>query len=558
MYDNIQILVKGHRFSVAQPKDANFFAQAITIPVTDEIDVKHFLTRRSLSKLVYDFDETDTDQGNEYYRVPATLSFDLDNINTYDGSNTMDHFFKIAEDTTFIKYFVTVKLRSTGRNSFDTVWQGIINQDALKLEKRQSILTVEVLGLEKEFKQYYENTRMKSPLEMVWSETVEFSETGQSVLQEYIQSVMEQVFNNPRIRAINIEPSLQDWRVTQTPFFYVPSLNPYQITNCRTSYERFFENKKTTWDWFLSLCNSMGWVFYFTYTNSGAELNIRNRVSIDVTNRTVDYSQIIEHSISKSSPSITFDNILIIAGAEDGADEPFFNDNVAMKGARILIISNQIEENYNLRHYDYVEVIANQYREGMSIGYSFVKYNGEDDDVYRLRKYIGTSSTPENYIDFEIKKYNTLFINAGSSDPYIMKVNFITRQTTGYSSDVNLPALTEGDMTFSGCAGEMLVRYDFGYPYHYQEYVKDATGGNNVGYFKNNMKKFLNSRDNKVIEWSEERINFNLFEQYNFTNVQNLPGFGNIDISEQFSPVKISIDLLNDQTEYVCQKTLAA
>src|SRR5690606_9266498 len=96
------------------------------------------------------------------------------------------------------------------------------------------------------------------------------------------------------------------------------------------------------------------------------------------------------HKITKSSPFIAFDNIVIIAGAEDGADEPFFNNNVAMKGARILIISNLVEENYNLRHYDYVEVIANQYREGMTVGYSFVKYNGEDDETYRLRRYTGT------------------------------------------------------------------------------------------------------------------------------------------------------------------------
>ncbi len=531
-HSELNITCQGFVFDVQQPAEANFFNNSVTpVPVTPEIDLKNFIIDNTLNDITFDFTETDTDTSNKMYYVPSDFSCELTNIKRYSGDNRLEHFFKMGEDTTFIKYLIKVKEYGSVKMLF------IVNQDALADSKRQTRLKLQAVGLEKEFKEHCEKLRLPEPNAIPWTQNVIFTEINQNVRQIYLKNILQTVLNFTFIKKIEIENSLLDWRVTETPFFYVESTSPTRIQNCKTSYERFYTAEFPIWDWLVSTFNSMIWVFYFTVTNEGLTLHIRNSDSIDLPVRTLDKSDIrIDYSVSKKVPFIRFKNIVIIDGYEDGADEPFFvppHENVRLKGARIILVSNSTPENFNVHHFNRVDIVAGTYQEKW-VNYSFIKYNGEDNYRFNLSKY----TAPNEYFNFSISKSDTLFINAGSSNPEIMKVNFRTRQNTGHTKDVT--PLNTYEMLYTGCAGQQLVRYDYGYPYHYSDYIK-------ANRFKNNLKKFLYTRSNKCFEFSENQRNWNFFEQYKFTNIRN------IGINDKFAPVKIKLNLFKKVTSYICQ-----
>src|SRR5690606_28065811 len=120
-----------------------------------------------------------------------------------------------------------------------------------------------------------------------------------------------------------------------------------------------------------------------------------------------------------------YDMVILINGLMDGGDGPFTlqgNYYPELKGARLIILSNTYESNFEMKHWDTAERFANDNIRLTWQDHALFKYASEDENVFRIYKFTGQNNSL--IIDlFEVPQSKILRIDAGSPVPYAMKID---------------------------------------------------------------------------------------------------------------------------------------
>jgi hypothetical protein len=268
----------------------------------------------------------------------------------------------------------------------------------------------------------------------------------------------------------------------------------------KSGYERFWASGMSRYEWFSTLCASMGWVFYYWNDN----FFIKNRSSDLLDTKALDYQKIIDLEVSKDSGYNTFKHVLVLDGVIFGTDE---SGGGQSRGARFNMIT-AFDTTPNQTWWTRLNgTLLNEH----DIGWRFMMYWNEDDSAWRyvIREWDASHHYGQNIIT--IPKEQLARINAGDSKAY----------WTGYRANNGTYFLfTEGEsneisgneIRFKGCTGSMLfkiVRNSI--TDTYLDYVK-------TDLFKNNFLKFYYQKTSRKMDVKYKEAILNPLVIYSIIN----------------------------------------
>jgi hypothetical protein len=123
-----------------------------------------------MGDLEYTFDETKyVNYTNLINKETSDITFQISGIV---NNRFMQSFFEVFSDTTYIKYLVKIVEKTTNK----LLWTGVVNQNRVtepfKPARDSEIISVHVIGLEKEFKEYYSDKKLPEADTIVWDKTI--------------------------------------------------------------------------------------------------------------------------------------------------------------------------------------------------------------------------------------------------------------------------------------------------------------------------------------------------------------------------------------------------
>jgi len=612
--DKLKILCQGFWWSpetIGQHFEKMTFIANETQPAnfTDEIDLTPFIIRESLEDIEYNLEElaiSENGKANEKYFLSSALRFDIiggvkssfkmkrnfsEPMTT--GDYSMDDFFRITEDTSYIKYKVSVRYKING--IWKTIYKGVIEQDGLTAtysrDNNNEIIKIQVYGYEKQFKEYFEKKQLPS----LYSNSFytcryyirEYKQGGFDLVQpKYngLYGIFNPIFlgTYPDAMYFDIKVNMKIGSITYDENNFsvidIPHFTKYGGSNFdenhfifyKNGYERIRADNETIFGFIKKLCNSMGWVFFFAMVqpvnpNSDYELRfcIRDRFARDtaqsfkIDNNLIDKAGI---KITKCNSEPTVQAVIIPNGEFKGGynkgvmpEQSFMFASPNFWGKRIIILNesnnliktsggSQIAAN----HFDFVSEDGQEGYNGVRF-YPYAQEVSKDDNEYKFFtaegiKKTGDYAEPDLITQYSYGSKDILIIDAG--------VNKTGRQIDGTNKIHSDMDVTESSQTsdramyFTGCYGECLSiqagingKY---ITYNYEDFVKTEN-------FRNNFLKFKAVRSNLTVELSYLGIITNPNQSIQFENNPKLS-------NEKFSISNLKFNLEKGKTEITLTK----
>lgn len=496
--DNLKILCRGYQWAVGtKPEDINFFSSVARTPIGIEIDLQDFLL--DLGKLKYSFEGTDSGYSSaRHYFESGNLSLKLDSA-VYINSSTpyLEQYFKIKEDTTYIKYKVVVS-----HTVYGLLFSGTVHQDGLKEAFTQGnnsdIIDCMIVGFEKEFRDYYATKSLKSPHgDFIWD-----SQFAGMLFKKFADLFLLHV-DNSFINQYEIESEIRDWWCSKHPVFKKRSdVGEYLL---KQGYERIYQSGDKVLNWFTATANCMGWIYYIFKE----KFYLRNRSGYTLPTVQYDFGLINEYTIGKKKPARDYDTIMLIQGVWEGG-KLYTTSGTPQAGPRIKILGEKQEIFENTWHFNRITGLENAgYILHNDIGHKHSIYSGEDSEEFRIANITHESGRfTQNISTF--KKENQLRLNGGSSSDNWWLVNL--REGTERPWDSTVGHGQESGI-FTGCHGEQLCKINGNgtLNMNYDNYSKSQA-------FKNNWAKFLDSKINIAIDVEMDMLVTDPFHNVEFIN----------------------------------------
>lgn len=282
-------------------KDVNFFSNGQRV-VSPPIDLTDYLIKNSLGKFTLGIQNIDSGDFSLYIES-GNVSFQLLNGKEWQyGQGISEYFgvYNLNKRQKFLVKFIT--------DDGQQVFEGIIYGHNLDFLNRESeVLSVLVVGFEKEFKDYYSNIRLKEV--SGWTNLPGISLQGLQVIP--LIDVLEQNFNSEFLQ-IELSPALLNYKVAKYPYFYtpIPQFNG-GTAFIKTGYESFRRDLCSTFDWINSTVLPMGWVYFF----EGRKLHIKNLYELSYDVQVIDFEKTnITHSVENEIDDAVIENIIIDDG----------------------------------------------------------------------------------------------------------------------------------------------------------------------------------------------------------------------------------------------------
>lgn len=576
MYNDIKILAQG--FQWKQNIIGNDFYKvsflntvnngSLTYDVfTSQLDITNYIIKDSISELTFSLEDFFSNERNDKCFTASNFSFSVS-----DKAYNLKDFFGLVPtstfngDTTYIKYLIKLYYKNS------LVWQGVLNPEMIEEEistsKDSHIIKLTIIGIEKEFQDYYTNVKLsdivfpsgfwtnQSPL-YVYNKGGVTTIPRMANLREVLQIFFVKVNFNGLISTVNmgsIYPKYQnytgDWIIFYDRHFTKYLSNPKaRLKNVRNSFDSAIDRGETVWGFFSKLCNSMGWVFYFNHYKSGTteimELVVKNRYDTTSTLQSniinVNNTNLLTPlTIKKKDNRIKYPFVIL----RDGAWSNLLTSN----GNRCLVISNDtsipIGTNFisKLIPAPIFPYTGNLYA---YYGDEFVKLNSETNNEISFTSFTGVSTLNQNLwtqTKYNISDRNALIIDGGDSNNMY---RFNIENGSNYYDGTTLG--NAEDFDYSGNYGNMLGYF---YPgetpiwsdllYCYSDYVKGYHINRNI--FVDNMRALLVGKNNVATDIVIKQVETNILKTVHFET-------GTAYYSDKnFSITELKIDFVNDMT----------
>lgn len=487
--------------------EVNFFGHTTSGFV--EVDLQDFYIMDSLRNVDYKFEGIDN-VTKALYITASSTRLQVNNIKEYRTGKCLDDFFELYEPNPYIRFkFDLIK-------DGETIYSGIIYPDKIKMNDRiRDVIDITVLGWEVEFKTYYSNKTLAG-IEGVLHDlsSLVYNQVA------FLYSALKENFPAGAYLNYNMESALRLYLISYRPYFYweMPGFtnNHMFFKNGYTNFQRDLINR---FDWFNSLCLSMGWVWFF-YLN---KFNIKKRASLDFPLLTLDYNNtFITHNITKSVHDLAVDNILINDGYFGG--NPLTGTNaygLDLKGTRNCIYSalNSYHNNTNpWKHISWHHDPGGVYNLNVR-DHNFMIKDSETDYNYNFKSHYVKPDGHVTTSSYAFGKRQTLFINPvinsinksriDLGNPWYTDLNAGIWNGNSYYNDEELSTY---DMSYYGNPANSIFRTTGSSSYEtYQDYIKTVT-------FYDNFKKFLRSNVQVVFDVTVGQLITNPLQTIKITN----------------------------------------
>jgi len=541
MINNYKILCYKFEWEdVEQYSECNFFNTENTGNLIGTVDLVEYLT--DINSFKYTFNDVSEDGKLNLYNEASNFSLVVSGIK--DNSILYD-FFEIGTDVFFVKY----KIKVTNKNTNEVIYEGIIAIDSIKEKlspsEDQKLINLEVLGMEKEFANYFNNVKIP-----IWnsydgwvreSNLHDFSFNGYQVNywgQNFI-SLMYKMFNESV--TILTDPDIEKWRVINYPYLNSPT-NHVNVDNNfifqKTGLNNLFDKGETVFGFFSKLCNSMGWIFYI----KEEKLYIKNRSLTTPVLHNLNKTNIKDIEISKNEPN-KFDSIILLDG--------IIRARISVAGVNVdglnrfyLITNNNFTEYSNIP-FNNLDSHANFIVQGKN---NIIEYYNEDEELFRYNRINYKWNEPTKTL-LSININDSLRIDGGESGGN-GSLYFSYRQGGGWGGQFwisNFTDLQNNEICYSGNYGNILYKIENRRWISYQDYVK-PTSYSTDSLFMRNYQKYFKKHNAIILNVTIKYVLNGLFDTIIIDNYGDLNG--------RYAVVECEFDIKTDESKVKLQKII--
>lgn len=528
-------------------QEVNFFTEPVNYSLTRTLDLYEYLYENSLSPVEISVESIDDDKKLFYETSNVNLKCFND---TLSNNYKLSDFFQLYNQEVFYKYLINIVYDD------EIVYTGIIYPENIKmLDRETEIIDISIVGIEKEFKEYYSNKYI--PDLPTGENTIPFADNNHgfytSNLDYHLRHTYFKADYLSNIRLIGIGG---EYYIAHNPYLFTPEPNFINSeVFCKTGYRCYQHDNFNLYDFFKSICLSMGWVWYF----NNREMIIRNRY--DVTHfpiLEIDYDEKFNtHDVENQFSEIGGDNIMIddgefwSLGGFGNLLSPYGTNvgrEVDLKGNRKIVLSEKNVPTLTTNPFNKLVFITETYEINYSDFKSYVFTEENISNVNLKEVYCYPPATPTSIFENN-KSYNasmTLRVNpiinsrgsAGMLDITLARTTGGDNYGNGNFYTFNVQP-TDNAFAYTGNPGNCLLR--FNYSTHkienYQHYITTDT-------FKNNFKPLLKSKLQLLLTIEYDGIITN--PSY-IVKIKNYP-YSNTLQNMMFSVQKVKFDLLNKKT----------
>ncbi len=485
----MRIEVTKYYFYNNEDKNINFFTGISTSGTS--IDLYDYLEKDGMSNINYEFEGVDSE--NSIYvkcsNVTLTCKSDI-----YNGTNLTDYFELYLQN----KY---IKFKANFYDEDDVLfYSGIIQTDGIEIsDLRDDLLSITVLGYEKEFKEGFSNIPLLDASSLNYDLP---PGTPFNITELYFYTAGRLIkYNFGNILDADSLAFLNNIFIAKNPYtladnsrFEDYSTNTFHI---RTGYKCFYQDEINRFAWFDSLCLSMGWVWFFHL----GKLVIQERRDNDFDIYNIDYdSLIIRNSLTNRVEQFQCANVIIKSGEYFSTHtQPLFN-----LGGTDTIYSNVNEYNNIVRPFRRLIFDGTNGYSLVGINHTY-RTNGSQTEynyIYLSNLYTGLPNpVTGNDNTYDVKKtiiispYITSRENSGGIDTENARANSGAYYGNGNFYYAAATEDTAGKILYTGHAGHSVVTYNSvtGKLQTYEFYSQSEN-------FKANFKKFVKTNEDVILE----------------------------------------------------------
>ena len=488
----MRIEVTKYDFSGNEDKNINFFTGISTVGTS--IDLYDYLEKDGMSNINYEFEGVDSE--NSIYvkcsNVTLTCKSDI-----YNGTNLTDYFELYLQN----KY---IKFKANFYDEDDVLfYSGIIQTDGIEIsDLRDDLLSITVLGYEKEFKEGFSNRPLLDASSLNYDLP---PGTPLNITGLYFYTAERLIkYNFGNILDDTTALFLRNIFISKHPYTYANSsrFEDYGNTtiHIKTGYKCFYQDEISRFEWFDSLCLSMGWVWFFYL----GKLVIQERRDNDFPIKHIDYNElIIRNGLTNRVEQFQCANVIIKSGEYFGtATDIYYN-----RGGADTIYSNTNDyTNITFPFYKLNFSSPNSYFTTPNSNHIY-RVNASQDEwrySYSRNRYTTAINSSVTGIEWNYDIKKTIIIspyicskdNAGGIDTLNARTN-----TGAYYGNGNFyyAAAREDTGTskilYTGHAGHSVVTYN-STTTKLQTYEFYSQSEN----FKANFKKFVKTNEDVILE----------------------------------------------------------
>lgn len=382
---------------------------------TTVYDLYHTLVEGGLGDITWDLENLEPKEyGYNYFMYNSNLKLKITGLlplKKADGSptNIMPRdYFNIDGDNRYIKYLILIRIQyidSMGNTTAKNIFQGILNPDEISLSETtdddSDIYSLQVVGFNKEFKNYYTKTPLKPvstyldgrqnicdvDLYQALTGTNKFDvdyrllygmhfiplEEGMSImfsgniaLPTGNEVMFDDVITGQGV--LNPTPTVGDidfdfgYGMAVRPIIYSrPDSDPgYNVVDdwvCKSGLEAFDNLNRYTF--LTELCQQMGWIFYFRLDDEMLiegqgvmHLYICNRDAVDETVDDIDYNLALSWE-TKASLDVAFVDVVLLKESEIAATNRGYaiegsndDESPSLNGVRYVIAQTNFQRGF--------------------------------------------------------------------------------------------------------------------------------------------------------------------------------------------------------------------
>lgn len=287
----------------------NFFSSSIR-RLESTIDLKDYLIKDTLSDVEYTF-ENINEVTNGLEIQMSNLSFQCKN-EIFNGTALQD-FFEVYNSTDKIKFKLYYY-----NDANDLLFSGIIYKDGAEFSERSNdILDIICVTEEKEFIEYYSNQELSMPVNPATWTTVGtlfgYSVAGILKRQRYIEL--------GHLLRVNLNTVIAEYPanyyIAEKPYTFAPFSASVtfaemgDLFHVRSGYEQFRMDGVKVYEFFNSLFQGKGWIWYFRH----GQLYIKERGGLNLSTTTLNFqTDFKSHSVSCDLDVKQVDSVTVFNG----------------------------------------------------------------------------------------------------------------------------------------------------------------------------------------------------------------------------------------------------
>ena len=515
--------------------DINFFSD-VEPTTLGSYDLYEYYVDETMSEIEYSIEDIDID--NTLYLKTSNLQ-----LNVYDDNVLID-FFECYNANKYFKWKLNYYEEDT------LIYSGIIYKDGINIDSvEDKILSLIVIGYEKEFKDYFQNKQLESSASFPTSTGVATNHlpnlTG---LRFYgARTFFKHLFANISFYGETSSSHwLNNYYISEMAYTYSPNTNFYDYGNVihiKTGYDCFYNDGISKMTFYNSMLLGYGWIWFF-YLN---QLVISERAAMDYSILEIDCEEVeVSQSLKHNYNQFQVDNVVIDNGEYFDKDNNFTNTyscfgffdanrpetqrSHSLIGHSSMIYSSSVNYSNRVRPFRsmvYGGTSNNTYL--MDFRSHRLTRNVSSDEFNFTVEKIYLPQQSSGYLAFESSKVNystqkTLRIipyinsraNSAGFDSHNPRANSGAYYGNGnFYSAANQP-ITDSHGLYNGSPSNAVIYYDADLDKYvnYEMYAQTDK-------FKRNFKKFLKTNDEVIIQIEVKQLITNPLQTIKLVNYQD-------------------------------------